>query len=351
MVADFWRKGVGGEGSRRLVVGTLREGDFWLRDGSALALVRSRLIDRARVSYRHVQAWGWAEKDALPGSDLLILGRHNPYLQSALAEHVQALENRLKGRFVPGPRGVLGKSIAYAGATFTRHDLERGPEDHRRSDVDYAVLQMAQLSVAGEERRLVAIAGISALATMGLTLVLEDDALRRELVAQIVRTAPDGDLHPEEYLEICVRIEVRDEKHLDRFLDEPRFDFEVEAVTVAGNKEPRVRDQRVKLVLESIPGGGGTASTHGKESVRLTKGRFALLRHLVEHPDGATTAELCRTFATESQILAKRVHDLNIALQRLPQFQGRRPIRAIDRKKDDASRYKLDAQGMIRTGA
>jgi hypothetical protein len=44
------------------------------------------------------------------------------------------------------------------------------------------------------------------------------------------------------------------------------------------------------------------------------------------------------------------VHDLNLALQRLPQFQGRRPVRAVNRKKEVAARYKLDAQGMIRTG-
>jgi hypothetical protein len=354
---NFWSAVVAPSQSRRTIVATLREGDLWLRDGYALALVRESLHGLARVGYRYVRAWGRDTVDPLQSCDIVILGRHNTYFQSALGEHALALGGTMQGEFDLGPRGALGSELSYKTKkrrhVFVRHDLEQSPDGHRRSDLDYAVLQIAKVVSQGEERRMICLAGISALGTTALTMILADPERRARLALQVEETGPR--LAAEgvpDYFELCVRIHVKGETQLENFLDRAEFDFEVEVVIV-GSEEPRLRDERTELTVRKTDDGKGEVIVKGAKPLTLSKGRYLLLRRLIERPDATTTPELCEAFdipdptGSGSVLLAKRVHDLNAALRKLPPFQSMRPIHTMRRKHNKKPSYVLEARGIV----
>src|SRR3972149_9262182 len=107
----------------------------------------------------------------------------------------------------PGP-GRTGNSIRSRALLFSRPELVVPPEDgYRRCDRDYGVLLYRGGIEGDPERRLVGIAGLSMLGTLGLTLVLTDDARRAELLRQVRRLAAwTPELRPSESFEVCVRI-------------------------------------------------------------------------------------------------------------------------------------------------
>jgi hypothetical protein len=355
---DFWKRVVAPAPSRHTIVATLREGDLWLRDGYAVALVRESLHRVDRVEYRHVRAWGRDAVDPLPSSDIVILGRHAIYFHSALRDHVNALEPTMRGVFDPGARGALGNSLSYKTKkhrhVFVRHDLEQSPEGHRRSDLDYAVLQIAKVTSASEERRMICLAGISGLGTTGLAMILADPGRCKELAAQVEETGPRlATEDVPDYFELCVRIKVADDIALEHFLDRREFEFEVEVVIV-GNEEPRLRDERTDLTVRQTYDGKGEVTVKGDaQPLTLSKGRYRLLRRLIESPDATTTPELCAVFdipdpsGSGAVLLAKRVHDLNAALRKLAPFQNMRPVHTMRRKHDNKICYVLEARGIL----
>lgn len=360
---DFWRAVIEQRTDRRWLIATLFDGDFWLRDPLAWARAREQLQHRGDVSWRYVPAYGSEKSDDFPSCDVLFIGRLRTYFDSALSRHAWDLDHQHQAQFNTGPRGALGNSLSYPGSgqTFTRQDLEASPPEYRRCKLDYAILQIATLESAGEERRMVSIAGLSALGTMGLAMVLTDRDRRAAFVEQVRTLVPwTSGLEPERYLECCVRIEVPTELELRNFLNDPIFEFVVEVAYVAG-ATLGIRSREIELALRPrlLPAGSGVVSTRDSEEITLPPKRFQLLRRLVEHPDQTSTEELCdaleqtdaETPTAERELVAqrimKRVHDLNEVLRAMPAFGGRRPVRALKRG-GERYRYVLEARGVIR---
>jgi hypothetical protein len=368
-LSRFWNDVIERRQGRRWIAATLYDGDFWLRDGYAWSVVRARLSGRDDVELRYVRAWDTEEQLRFEGCDVLLVGRPRAFHSSCLSRHAHRLSSLAKGRFLDTPTGSPGHTVSYENGkhVFARHDLETSPEHHRRCDVDYAVLQITTTAVEGEERRLVAIAGTSGFGTLGLAMLLDDPRHRERLVEQARALLPwDASLRLIRHCEICVRIEVPQEK-LRTCLNEPALDFEVEVVAVASDSddmELRARGSEVELVLRPHqgPAGGGFGCMKGAE-IRLTAKRFDLLRHIVTHPGGASTDELCRLleprgnerYVVEPSArsrLAKLVHDVNKSFRHVPGFQ--QPYLIRSRRQGGGggggeSVYVLTARGVVRT--
>jgi hypothetical protein len=331
-VDDFWGDVVNDDPDRIWQINALFGADLFLRDAYAWGLLRDRLRDRgARVQYVYVRAW---DADAeipfqkMKDRDLIFLGRTKGFESTRFGPYAYALGSRMSARFVDAFDGRLGNSVQYGKRVFTQHGIEVTPDQFRRCDVDYAVLSFRVANVGFQGRRLLGIAGLSTLGTLGLTMILLDDTRRRELARQVREVCPwDAKLRPWESFEVCVRIQV-DETRLADFLNDPDFTFRVEVVTVEGD-EPRARDDRVELRLGKQDGRHGTVNI-GRDEVRIPVRRFELLRHLVKRKGQATAEELCADVgmrldgASEAGdkrkrgLLAKMVHDLNHTLESIP---------------------------------
>jgi hypothetical protein len=335
---NFWDEVVAEREGRTWILATLYDKDILLRDGLAHALAFERLGSRRDVDCTFVQAWT-REREPVPrlGQDVLFIGRAKPFARSGLGLLAVWLEAKACGLFLDHDEGTTGNVVRYGKAEFARHELEGPPELWRRCDVDYGVL----LFRTDGERRVAALSGLSTLGTLGLTLLLTDDRLRREFVQQVRHLAPWHErLHPEVSFEICVRIQVEGAAGLANFLNTRAFDFRVEAVAIAkgDGAQPWVQlNPQSEPELRLVPGtnGGGTVSLHGAE-VRLPTRRFKLLRRLVES-QRTSTADLCHYLGFANGVrgkpngrekihLAKLVHDLNGSLARLP-LPGRRLVR------------------------
>jgi hypothetical protein len=356
---DFWDTVIAARPGRRWVVASLFEHDLNLRDALAHALLRVRL-HRRDVDYRYVRAWlPEPGRELGEREDILFLGRTKPFTASALAPIAWRLESEARGRFRDPPDGRTGNAIRYEQRDFKRHELEAPPESYRRCDTDYGVL----LVRGGDGQRVVALAGLSSLGTLGLTLVLTDDARREALADQVRRIAEDLEPDCPETAEICVRIEVPGEQQLANFLNTLDFTFSAEAVAFsrfgADGKlvqQPVWFNMASQPVLRLVPGevGAGTVSVAGQPGVILTGARFTLLRRLVEAPEKATPEELCRLmFASAQKVdkgervrLAKLVHDLNVNLRQIPGLPPGRLVRFSKRE----GRYVLSGVGGVVAG-
>jgi len=250
------------------------------------------------------------------------------------------LESYARGRFVDPGDVTVGHSVRYEQRLFSRHELESAPGQLRRSDLDYGLLLYRRERTGETERRLVALAGLSTLGTLGLALILTDDARRRELVRQARELLPwRAELHPEESAELCVRIHVPSEEHLANLLNAAEFAFRVEAVALApGALGVQPQAEAEMVLVPDAQRQGGVLRLPGAAEVKLTRARFELLRMLVEEPSKATSSELCRRlgFASgsgktalkrRSVRLAKLVHDLNASLHAVPGLQAGRLVR------------------------
>lgn len=343
-IERFWIEGIEVIPDRGWVVATLYDGDYWLRDGFALCLVRSQLHGRPDVQDGFVRAWTDEPYDELKNRNVLFLGRPRAYLSSRFTRLAHALSTAARARFIDNSTGSPGNTIAYGGGRhlFARNDLDVPPEHHRRSDRDYAVFQMATLRVGGEDRRLVSLAGTSSFGTLGLAMLLADAACRRRLVEQLRSLLPwKPELRPHEYFEFCVCIQVPADR-LQHFLNHQEFDFQVEVVAMGG--ELRVLGGAVEVILTpKTLGEGGVVRVKGSRPVDLTAQRFRLLRFVVDEPEVTTTDDLCRKlgFSLDDRghkRLAKLVHDVNNVLERIPTL-GIRPLQA--RKQGESKRRYL----------
>jgi hypothetical protein len=335
---QFWSYVVGERAGRRWVVATLFDGDLLLRDAFAFVKLREQLSEHRNVHYRYVRAFTPAMGPSLaPNEDLLLLARPKPFTSSSLSLFAARLEAKACGRFLDPGNGTTGHSIRYQGRLFTRHELETPPEHFRRCDLDYGILLHRRERIGDEEHRVVTIGGLSTLGTLGLTLILTDDARRAELIRQVRELAPWRPEHrPEESAEICVRIRVAGEDQLANILNHPEFiTFRVEAVAIPPDEVHLRDDDEVELVLLPQRQGrrGGVVRVPGAAEVKLSRARFALLRLLVEGHAPATIDELRRglelggTGDKARASLAKLVHDTNLSLRSIPGLQHSRLVR------------------------
>jgi hypothetical protein len=342
----FWRDVIAPRPGREWLVGALFDGDLRVRDARALELVHERLHGRRDVRYRFVRAWLADPTAAGAYSDVFFIGRPRAYNSSGLAAFSSLLERDAVAQFRDTSTGRTGNSIRYRGLTFSRHELVVPPEDgYRRCDRDYGVLLYRGGIEGDPERRLVAIAGLSMLGTLGLTLVLTDDARRAELLGQVRRLAPwTPGLRPSESFEVCVRISVAGEEQLATFLNCPEFRFQVEAVAVAGG-EPAVRDARA-AEIELVPraDGSGILRIEGLGEADLSPARFELIRFLHEQPDRATADVLRQELKfgkhggkRSDQALTKLVHDTNRQVRR--QIRGLGGAHVIRHRKKTGRYY------------
>src|SRR5207253_8631674 len=105
--------------------------------------------------------------------------------------------------------------------------------------------------------------------TLGLALILTDDARRRELVRQARELLPwRAELHPEESAELCVRIHVPSEEHLANLLNAAEFAFRVEAVALA----PGALGVQPQAEAEDGPRAGRTAPGRRPAATRSRRG-------------------------------------------------------------------------------
>ena len=368
---NFWRDCIRPRRGRRWEVATLIDGDVALRDGYAHSLIRGCLRDRSDVDFRYIRAWSvYDDPDPLPPNvDVLFVGRPKPFAASRLGVLARRLEGKnMYGRFIDPNTGQTGNSVGYGpprgGRFFTQHELEEPFGRYCRCDRDYGILMLRREGVGEDTRTLVAIAGLGALGTLLLTVILTDDTRRRRLIEQAGALAPLGRHHlPRQGIEICVRVQVPDEEQLTTLLNglssgAPAFDFRVDAVAVAmedGKRDVRIRAARsthVELQTGDASGRGGHVRlAHTGQPVALSARRFALLRRLVEAPDQATKDALCRHLGLMKKrrggraqpnyaTLQKLVFDLNKNLKK-DHAVGERNLRLVyfDRKK---GRYVLD---------
>ncbi|TMB49910.1 MAG: hypothetical protein E6J56_22540 [Deltaproteobacteria bacterium] len=337
---NFWRDVI--TPGRRWVVATLYDADIFVRDALAHAVVRERLRrEGVDVRYQFVRPFEPAATPPLePDEQLLFIGRPKPFRGSSLGTAAHRLESYARGRFVDPGDVTVGHSVRYDQRLFSRHELESAPGQLRRSDLDYGLLLYRRERTGETERRLVALAGLSTLGTLGLALILTDDARRRELVRQARELLPwRAELHPEESAELCVRIHVPSEEHLANLLNAAEFAFRVEAVALApGALGVQPQAEAEMVLVPDAQRQGGVLRLPGAAEVKLTRARFELLRMLVEEPSKATSSELCRRlgFASgsgktalkrRSVRLAKLVHDLNASLRAVPGLQAGRLVR------------------------
>src|SRR5581483_1437436 len=204
----FWRDVMQTRPGRQWLVCSLIDGELRARDAFALMAVKERLHERSDVTYQYVRAWAPGNDDLhLDDTDVLFLGRPKPFWTKSLSPIANLLERDMVGEFRDKSDGTTSNSVWYGGRRFQRRELEVSPEEHRRCDLDYGLLLFRTIREGNRVRRVIAFAGLSTLGTLGLTLVMTDDARRRDLLAQAEALAPwrDG-LRPSESLEICVRI-------------------------------------------------------------------------------------------------------------------------------------------------
>jgi hypothetical protein len=354
MLVDFWRDVVAPRDGRGWIVATAYDGDFSLRDGYAWGLVQDALHGRPDVRFLYVNPAIAADPAPPAGRDVVLIGRPKLYAQSELAPLAARLAVLARGRFRDHPNGMPGDSVSYDKHVFTRRDLETWLERYRRSDLDYAVLQIATDTVAGERRVLVSIAGITALATLCLAILLSSRKHCETIAGELATLLPwTPELRPREYLEVCIRIEVPSEAVLRNFLNVRQMTYRVEAVFVAGATEPRVRAEQARLRLVPGPSQGGRVLADDADAIDLGRSRFQVLRWLVEHPEATRTEDLFEPLGlapapgdvaarrSASVRVAKTVHDLNALFGALPAFRDRS---AIESKKQ---RYVLNARARV----
>jgi hypothetical protein len=321
---------------------------LWLRDAVAWAHLSDRLRARGdRFQVEHVRAWAVETEipfTAMSQRDVIFLGRTRAYESSRYHPYAHLVGSRMKARFLDVD-GRLGKTVAYGERKLTLEEFETSPDEHPRVKVDYGIVAFREGNVGFEHRRLLAIAGLSTLGTVCMTLLLTDDGLRARLVEQVREVLPwDPRFRPRESFEICVRVDVEDKDRLENFLNAPAFTFSVEAVAIAGGGV-RLRDDRVRLVLHPRNGRPrDTVSIPGTEEVPIPRTRFGLLQALVGRGGAATPDELCRDIGLlqgnesttiirkKKGLLAKMVHDLNGLLARLPGLHHGRLIQMQDKR-------------------
>jgi len=342
----FWRDVVAERTGRSWVVATLYAGDLHLRDGAAFALVCEQLHGR-RVRQQFVRAWSTALVPApAPHEDVLLLGRPKPYaFAKPFRDFVTVLES--PDRFPETNASVTGNKVRFDGREFRRQELESSPEErYRRCDVDYGILIIKEVKVAGGRRRLVALAGLSTLGTFGLAMILADEERREKLLGEVRRVLPwRSEFRPHEHVEVCVRISVDGEAQLADILNTRDFRFQVEAVAMAAPDGLQIGvapEEAPQLLL--IPEGNGTQGGRvrvaGAPEVWLTPARFALLSRLVESPDPPTAKALSEYIdrvaggpnggseAAQRSRVAKLAHDLNARLRKdIPALAHARLVR------------------------
>jgi len=372
-----WRRGIIKRVDRQWRVATLRDHDIRTRDGPALELVKKCLGDRSDIRYSYVQAWTAGDDEPLaqaqddeslpPGEDVVFLGRPKlfgwwPCL--GIGKCARRFEQVMCGRVFDHPDGRAGDTIRYGNRRFSRHSIDEPAPGYRRYDSDYAVFVYRTLKIDGELRQAIALAGLGALGTLLLLVVLAHPRLRSELARQARRIAPlsAGRHKPEEWIEVLTRFEVRDRRRLGNLLnmleeslrcprhEESTFDFflsQVEAVAVAtrdGGREIRFSDPsdlaKIALELQPFSGrkGGGLRRVDDGRSIDLPHMRFALLHQLVTVPD-SSPEQLCEVLEQERSrgetaedpdgALRKLVHDLNNDLEPLV---GSRPVQKCPKR-------------------
>jgi hypothetical protein len=327
-IDSFWRDVVAERGDRTWLIATGFDDDLELRYGYALATLQRRLRCREDVAYYYAHAWTAAvEQLRSRRTDVLFVGRPLSFAAGELAPFATPLEAFARGCLVRDRRyGPPGTAISYGSSVFAIQDMP-GSRGGGPRKLDYGVLLSRTAVIDEEPRRLVAIAGLGAIGTLGLTLCLVDDERRRQLWREVQEVAGwHAGLRPEESAEICVRITVPGDEQLG-FLNAGRFAFSVAAVAIAGG-EVVVREQpEVELELEPDRNGGGRGLLRlGGAEVRLSQKRFVLLDQLKRHPDGVDPWELCRhpillegrkkSGEPNTATLAKLVHDTNKYLHR-----------------------------------
>src|SRR5437867_629539 len=294
----FWDEVVVDDRDRIWELIAMHNAEVWLRDGYAWARLRERLLGRGpRFHCTHVRAWAVEAQIAfgnMAGRDIIFLGRTKAYESSRYAPYAHLVGSKVHARFVDID-GRLGDTVVYGKRVLRRQEFDPSPDQLRRVKVDYGVVAFRKGEVGFEERRLLGIAGLSSLGTLCMTLLLVDDGLRQRLVEQVRELLPwHPTLRPDESFEICVRVDVENEQRSANFLNEPIFEFTVEAVAIEGG-DLRLREDRVELVLH--PRGNGrlrdTVSASGTAEVTLTRTRFGLLQALVVREGAATAEELC----------------------------------------------------------
>jgi hypothetical protein len=292
-------------------------------------LISRQLKERYDIEYRYVRAWEpEPDEDELgAGTDLLLIGRPRLFSSSlSLAGAVTKLEGQAYGKFIDKNSGRTGVAVAYNKRVFKRLELEEQAADYRRYSQDYGLLLCRRDTLGGEERWLIALAGLGILGTLGLVTILSDGRMLQTLVQQVQDFAPLDERHlPEKHIEIVVKIEAGGHERLIKLLNtiskqgEEAFSFHAEAVAVAtteGKPDIRfsetatARPRAVVLDLKEL-------------ETQLSYKRRELLRHLINKEGKATPDALCVDLGfvpggrkkqpsnRERGRLAKLVHDLN----------------------------------------
>jgi hypothetical protein len=259
-----------------------------------------------------------------------------------LAPHAKLLERSLAGKFRESRHGTNSDSVWYDRSRFRRHELQVSSDEPRQYDVDmdYGILAWRR----HEERRLVTIAGITTLGTLGLVLILTNDAHRTKLYNDARAFAPwELQLRPQEAGEICVRIDVGPER-LPTFLNRPEFDFRVEAVAIDGGTT-RVRTaSEASFELEVHESGRASISFDNGDRARLPRCQALVLARIVENPEKASVTQISAGLKRPEGVITKNLHDLkkNLAGQ-IPALDPHRFIRYSKKE----GRYVLGATGRV----
>lgn len=343
---DFWQKLIAPRPGRRWEVAFLIDGDLALRDGVAYGLIREQLHGRRDVACRYVRAWEIDDDESELGEnvDFLLIGRPRLFTSPRFAPLAGRLEGNAYGRFSDRNAGRIGVAVTYGKRSFKRHEMEEQAEEYRRYDQDYGILLCRRENIKGEERHLVAIAGLGILGTLGLSVILTDERRRHELTRQVQEIAPLTERHlPERHIEIGVRITVDGHKQLVSLLNnlsrgEPAFTFQTEVVAVEttdGKSDIRfLAFAEMPIELRTL-----------EADLRHRPKCLALLRAILHEPDTATPNNLCLKLGfiskgrksppsdQERTRLAKLIHDLNTHLKGHTKDQHSRMIR-FDKKRN-----------------
>lgn len=278
------------------------ETSYDLRDGLACVMVHRRLDQRNDVEEHYYQAWGTEKPDRPHARDYLVIGRPHLYFGSELVRFLQPLAGHAHVRFEECPGGRTAVALRYGERRFVQAEIEEGGRHIRR---DYGVLMFRHHREAGEDVRLISIAGLSALATLALTHVLTDADELDRLVEQVRALVPaDSPVRFDRAFEICIRIDV-DKAKLPNFANELDFAFEVEVVT-GGEEPPSFRTGPVELMLHPYRNRAGGEVRGGNRVAKLSAHRYELMAGLIDNPAGRPTEDLLDDFYLRQRGLSAR---------------------------------------------
>jgi hypothetical protein len=342
-VGDFWNTVIAdrSQEGRSWWVVSLTQEDLFLRDAVAHMQARDALEGREDAQFHFAPAWLSDQASAAPKSnvDILFLGRPKPFNLSQLAKYASYLEQNMFHRIRDPASGEAGKSFKFGDLNFSSRALMEPDSPHPRLVLDYGLLLYRRYQKDGEDRRLVSIAGLGSLGTLGLAVLLANRARRRELQQQAESLLPSASAHqPDLWAELSVRIEVEGEEQLAgllRGLEGGGVPFSYGLQTVAlPTRSGRVVYRATspvggRLELRAASGAqeGGwvrPAGAHGW--IELSPKQFRLIELIAENPGAASTKFMAQQLRspedpsepgeTQRRRLAKLVHDTNASLRR-----------------------------------